>query len=132
MLRSNSSLTFKFVISARVRNNHLEEFRRNAYSAADTKLVMAAYHTYLKQMMRDRRCDAQLRQHAREAATLPDSPGLLSVTIDAMDMSKFKVPSKVCGAKMFAHIARPQLKLSLAVSDGLEESFHLSDPDVGR
>ena len=54
----------------------------------------------------------------------------LGITVDGMDISKFKVPLNVCKSKEFQAMHRPELKLTLAVVDGQVERFFLSDPTV--
>ncbi|CAJ1440051.1 unnamed protein product [Effrenium voratum] len=119
--------------------NACERFKAFKREAATTsEMVAAAYVQRLDAVMRDRRADALWRQAAALSMTSGHSAldcssqsSWLGITVDGMDISKFKVPLNVCKSKEFQAMHRPELKLTLAVVDGQVERFFLSDPTVG-
>ncbi|CAJ1416724.1 unnamed protein product [Effrenium voratum] len=113
-------------------------FKREAATTSDSEMVAAAYVQHLDAVMRDRRADALWRQAAvlsmtsgHSALDCSSQSSWLGITVDGMDISKFKVPLNVCKSKEFQAMHRPELKLTLAVVDGQVERFFLSDPTVG-
>ena len=115
-------------------------WKRTCSTNADAALVAKAYMEHLQAVMRDRAADAVWRLQGSNAMTTGvaslnldegvQAPSWLCVTIDGMDCSKFAVPLNICKSKEFAKMERPELKLTLAISEGHEEAYYLMDPTL--
>ena len=57
---------------------------------------------------------------------------ILNLSVDAMDVSKFKVPRLLQGSKEFQHCWRPELHLQCVLIEGIVEAYYLSDLDVSK
>ena len=120
--------------------NDCERFkawRRTAATAQDVAMVGRAYLEHVGAVIADRRADTLWRQGAKMSMTTGqmcledgDAPGWLSITVDGMDISKFAVPLNIAKSKEFAAMERPQLKLTLGMSDGHEEAYFLQHPTM--
>ena len=123
--------------------NDCERFkawRRTASSAQDVALIGRAYLDHVGAVIADRRADGPWRQAAATFMTTGqqmclengEQCGWLSVTVDGMDISKFSIPLNVAKSKEFQAMERPQLKLTLGISDGHEEACFLQHPTTMR
>ena len=114
-------------------------YRRSCSTFDDAARVSKAYLEHLQAVVRDRAADAQWRLKGSCAMTTgvadlnaeeKDSTSWLSITIDGMDCSKFAVPLNIAKSKEFSKMERPELRLTLGMSDGHEEAFYLQDPTL--
>lgn len=109
----------------------LKQFKRNAYSKADSERVAKAYHEHLSAMFRDRQLDARINaramQYAKGLLSDKDDHGnsILSLCIDGMDTSKFKCPRNFSLTKDFEKMTRPEVKCTCILTEGMHETFFL-------
>ena len=85
--------------------------------------------------MADRRKDAELNLQAQQSvgsvpSTLEHSMSLLSISMDAMDCAKFKVPRNLQATKEFQNAWRPEMMMLGAIVEGLTEHYILADQDM--
>ena len=60
-----------------------------------------------------------------------DLASWLCLTVDGMDCSKFAVPLNIAKSKEFSKMHRPELRLTLGISDGHDwAAFYLQDPTL--
>ena len=57
---------------------------------------------------------------------------ILNISMDAMDVSKFKVPRLLSASKEWEKIWRPELHFQCCLVEGIEEAYYLSDADVSK
>ena len=114
-------------------------YRRTCSTHSDAALVGKAYLDHLQAVVRDRAADARWRLKGSMAMTTGiadlnaderDSTSWLCITVDGMDCSKFAVPLNIAKSKEFSKMERPELRLTLGISDGHEEAFYLQDPTL--
>ena len=116
----------------------LKEFKRLAYSKGDVDRVLESYHQHLTSMIKDRQADARINSLAVEAvqSKMGSSTGhhgsVLSMTLDGMDCSKFKVPRNIPYTKSFSSMHRPELKCVGAIVEGLQETFFIVSDNVTK
>ena len=108
-------------------------FRRQSVTESDAKVVGDSYCAHLNTVLSDRRADAIWRQNAMDYMkglnTSKDSSWLV-MTVDGMDCAKFSVPLNIAKCKEFSKMERPEMKLTVVVTDGICESYYLMDQAV--
>ena len=113
-------------------------FRKNAFSQQDIARCKLGLQAHLASMMADRRLDASLNQLAADAvsgAGERSSDGLvapLSMTIDAMDSSKFLLPRNLANTKQFQALHKAEVKMICVLVEGLEEFYFIMHPGVAK
>lgn len=117
--------------------SRLKEYRRQCSSPSDVALVQKEYSNHISQVLADRNFDAQLNLKAQMSVgsipgQLTPEATLLSISIDAMDCAKFKVPRHLEASKEFANAWRPEMMLLAAIVEGVTEHYLLADQDMAK
>ena len=104
---------------------------------ADCKRVAEEYACHLKEVMQNRSEDHRLclaaQMRAGTIAGVEDPrDSLLSISIDAMDAAKFRVPRNISASKEFQALWRPELTLVGAIIEGLSEHYFIADQDLPK
>ncbi|CAJ1370296.1 unnamed protein product [Effrenium voratum] len=108
-------------------------WRRLASSKSDVDMVSKLYKEHLASMMADRRVDAAIAALARQTwAGEGGDKSTLSLTLDGMDTTKFKVPRNWSCSKEWDSLWRPELRLHGALNDGYSEEYILTDQDMSK
>lgn len=113
----------------------LKEYRRQCHSKSDINRVQGEHSAHVEAVMADRRFDADLNLRAQKSVgAVPgmtdDSQSLLSISMDAMDCAKFKVPRHLEASKEFQNSWRPELTMIGGIVEGLTEHYILADQDI--
>ena len=120
--------------------NHCEKFkayRRQVTHPTDVEQVIKEYGTHLQAVMADRTEDHRLNQLAQISVgtvpgTIKPTESLLSISLDAMDAAKFRIPRNLSAAKEFQNSWRPELTLVGAIVEGICEHYILADVDISK
>ena len=85
--------------------------------------------------MADRKFDAELNLKAQISVgavpgIIPLTDSLLSISMDAMDCAKFKLPRNLQAAKEFQNLWRPEMTMLGAIVEGVTEHYILADQDM--
>ena len=110
-----------------------KEFRKHAYSREDVQRCKEGFQNHLASMMADRRVDAHLNQIAVDSVIghpCESASTILSMTIDAMDSSKFVCPRNMGASKEFTHLHKPELRMVSVLVEGLKEHYFVLMPDL--
>eukprot|EP00435_Cladocopium_sp_Y103_P047494 s156_g14.t1 len=115
--------------------SRLKEFRRQCTAASDVNKVQAEYSAHIAAVMADRKFDAELNLKAQMSVgavpgTIPLINSLLSISMDAMDCAKFKVPRHLQASKEFQNSWRPEMTMLGAIVAGVTEHYILADQDM--
>ena len=110
-------------------------YRKQVTVASDCKRVSEEYTSHLKDVQRDREVDRRLCVRAAICSgaltgMCSEEDSLLSISIDAMDAAKFRVPRNISAAKEFQNLWRPELTMIGAIAEGLFECYFICDPDL--
>ena len=89
------------------------------------KSIMDEYTAHLKSMLEDRKADAVICERARDH---PEK--LLNLSIDSMDVSKWKCPRNLSATKDFQGLWRPECTFTVILVEGISEEFFIMDMDV--
>ena len=113
----------------------LKEYRRQCHAASDINRVQQEYSTHIADVMADRKWDAQLNLRACQSmgsvpGVVPPQDTLLSISMDAMDCAKFKLPRHLQASKEFQNSWRPELTMIAAIVEGVTEHYVLADQDM--
>lgn len=116
----------------------LKEYRRQCHAATDVAKVQAEYSAHIAAVMADRRFDADLNLKALQSVgsvpgtLVSKNASLLSISMDAMDCAKFKVPRhlEAAASKEFTNSWRPELTMIAGIVEGLTEHYMLADQDI--
>ena len=87
--------------------------------------VMTDYTAHIQDMLSDRKLDAKLRARARAH---PEK--LLNLSIDSMDVAKWKCPRNLAAAKDFQSLWRPECTFTVVLIEGINECFYVMDMDI--
>lgn len=117
--------------------SRLKEFRRQCTSPGDVDKVQQEYQQHIAAVMADRKFDAQLNLKAQQSVGsvpgyLAPAVALLSISMDAMDCAKFKVPRHLEASKEFQNAWRPEMTMLAAIVEGLTEHYVLVDQDITK
>ena len=115
--------------------SRLKEFRRQCTVASDVNKVQAEYTAHITAVMADRKFDAELNLKAQMSVGaipgfIPPATSLLSISMDAMDCAKFKVPRHFQASKEFQNSWRPEMTMLGAIVEGVTEHYILADQDM--
>ena len=112
-----------------------KEWRKIAVSKEDRDLVQKHFTDHIQSMRADRKVDAAIAKRARETVTgeLSDPDrSCLSIVIDGMDASKFKMPRRVELSKDFGSLWRPEARFYGCLVEGVTEHHFLADCDLPK
>jgi hypothetical protein len=113
------------------------EFRKKATSTQSRQEIMDAYLKHLKGIFADRTIYARAVSvsetcTSKWAGVQSESNSLLSMCIDGMDQSKFRIPRNLSSSKLWSTAWRPVAHVTGVVAHGIGEYYYLADQDMRK